>query len=313
MHNSQAILLLAYGSPDTQDDIEAYYTDIRHGHPPDAAQLKELQNRYAAIGGKTPLLEITHKQSKLLEERLSTKTYIGMKHWHPYIPDAVKQIADSGAKQIVAIVLAPHYSMMSIGDYKARLHHAIEEVDPTIQVSLIKQWGDNQVFIDSLCERIETTRKSFPHPDWDDIEVVFTAHSLPMKILEMNDPYQKELLQTSTLAAAKLNLPHWRLSFQSAGRTRDTWLGPDILQELQTIKKEGGKQVLVAPIGFTTDNLEILYDLDIQAAESAKEQGITFKRIPSANVTPRFIAALQDVIEPYLYQEHILVGVNPEK
>lgn len=299
-NNSQAILLLAYGCPETPDDIESYYTDIRHGHPPDAAQLKELQDRYAAIGGKTPLLEITLELKKRLEKRLGLKVYIGMKHWHPYIPEAVQQISRDGIKKIVALVLAPHYSIMSIGDYYSRLKQSITEINPSLQLTLIKHWGDNAIFIDSLCQRIESTRNKFLNPEWDDIEVVFTAHSLPIKILEMDDPYQKELLQTSKLAAAQLNIPHWRLSFQSAGRTRDTWFGPDILQELQTLAAKGVHQVLDAPIGFTTDNLEILYDLDIQAADMAGELGITFKRIPSANVTPRFIDALEDVIEPFL-------------
>jgi len=300
INKSQALLLLAYGCPKTLDDIEAYYTDVRRGHPPDAVQLKELQDRYKAIGGKTPLLDITRLQAKLLEQRLGIKTYIGMKHWHPYIAEAVKQISHDGIKQIVAIVLAPHYSMMSIGDYETRLKHAIAEIDPTIQVTLIKHWGDDAIFIDSLCQRLEATRKEFPSPQWDAIEVVFTAHSLPIKILEMGDPYQKELLQTSTLAAEQLKIPHWRLSFQSAGRTRDTWLGPDILQELKALGAKGIHQVVVAPIGFTTDNLEILYDLDIQAGEVAKELGIIFKRIPSANATPRFIDALAHVAGPFL-------------
>jgi len=317
MNNSQALLFLAYGSPDTSDDIEAYYTDIRHGHPPDAAALKVLQERYAAIGGKTPLLDITLKQAKLLEQRLGIKTYVGMKHWHPYIQEAVEQLASVGIKRIIALVMAPHYSVMSIGDYKARLYQTIAEIDSNIQVTFIERWGNNPVFIDSLSQRIETTRKKFPHPYWGDIEVIFTAHSLPIKILEVGDPYQNELIQTSKLAAAQLKIPQWRLSFQSAGRTRDTWLGPDILKELQTIADKGRKQVLVAPIGFTTDNLEILYDLDIQAAEVAKELGLTFKRIPSANTTARFMDALQDVIEPFVSLEaslklHIPAGETLE-
>lgn len=300
MKKAQAILLLAYGCPETSEDIEAYYTDVRRGHPPDAAQLKELQDRYTAIGGNTPLLHITKEQAKLLEQRFDIKVYIGMKHWHPYISDTVKQLANDGLKKIVALVLAPHYSIMSIGDYEARLKKAIDETGSDVQFTLIKHWGDNKFFIESLCQRLEETRKKFPAPHWNDIEVLFTAHSLPTKILEMGDPYKNELTQTSKLAAKKLKLPHWRQSFQSAGRTRETWLGPDILQELKTLATEGKKQVLVAPIGFTTDNLEILYDLDIQANEVAKDLGITFKRIPSANASALFIDALQNVIEPYV-------------
>lgn len=300
---SQAILLMAYGSPETANDIAAYYTDIRRGNPPDDQLLLELNNRYAAIGGKTPLLAITKKQAMLLEKRLGITVYIGMKHWHPYISETVEQIAKSKAKQITALVLAPHYSRMSIGDYANRLKKAVEESAPLLKVTLIERWGDNPVFVDSLCRRINASLKKFPKPDWNEIQVLFTAHSLPVKILESGDPYQKELLATARLVAEQLHLPQWRQVFQSAGRTRDSWLGPDILTELRSLAAKGTRQVLVAPIGFTTDNLEILYDLDVQAAEVARTLGITFERIPSANVTKRFIDALQTVVAPYISRQ----------
>ncbi len=301
MHTKQALFLLAYGTPETAKDIEPYYTDIRHGHPPEAAQLYELQKRYQAIGGKTPLLTITREQARLLEQKLNIPVFIGMKHWHPYIADTVKNFTKKGITDIIALVLAPHYSIMSIGDYEKKLNLAIDTINPEIRVLFIKQWGDNPIFIDSLCQRIEETRKTFPCPDVADIEVVFTAHSLPIKILAMNDPYKNQLFQTCKLVAKKLRISHWRLSFQSAGRTRDTWLGPDILQEMKNISDSGIRQVLIAPIGFTTDNLEILYDLDIQARDAAKKAGLVLKRIPSANTTSRFIDALVNVITPYLY------------
>lgn len=301
MDNSQqVVLLMAYGSPEAADDIEAYYTDIRRGHPPNAAQLKQLQDRYDAIGGKTPLLAITREQAKLLGQRLGVRTYVGMKHWHPYITEAVKEIAQSGASQIVALVLAPHYSTMSVADYGARLHRAVSEVDPRLKVTLIERWGDDPVFIDSVCERLDATRRSFPAPSWEDIEVVFTAHSLPERILKDGDPYHDELMQTCKLAASQLGLPRWRLAFQSAGRTADSWIGPDVLEELAVLAASGNKQVLVAPIGFTVDNLEILYDLDIEAAQAANDLGLIFKRIPGANATPRFIDALESVTRPFV-------------
>lgn len=301
----KAILFLAYGTPENANDIKAYYTDIRRGNPPEAAQLKELQDRYAMIGGKTPLLQITREQAKLLEQRLGIKTYVGMKHWHPYIHETIKQIDNENISQIIAIAMTPHYSSMSIGDYRNRLQKAIDKVNPAMRFQMKERWGDNSIFIDSICQRIEATRKKFPVPSYDEIEVIFTAHSLPIKILESGDPYQKELIQTSNLAAKELRLPRWRQAFQSAGRTRDTWLGPDILQELQKLASEGSKQVLIAPIGFTTDNLEILYDLDIQAATKARELEIIFKRIDCANTTPRFIDALEDIIKPLISPDHL--------
>lgn len=297
---THAVLLLAYGTPEKPEDIAAYYTDVRRGNPPDAPLLKELQDRYAAIGGTTPLRKITEEQAKQLEKRLGIPVYIGMKHWHPYIKETVEQLAKAGIKKIVALVLAPHYSIMSIGDYKNRLSKAILETNSSIEFTLIEHWGDNPVFIDSVCQRVDATRKEFPTPDFNEIEVVFTAHSLPIKILGMGDPYQKQLMQTSELAAKRLRLPHWRMAFQSAGRTRDTWFGPDILTELKTLADEKKRQVLIAPIGFTTDNLEILYDLDIQAAQVAKDLKLIFKRIPCANATEPFIDALENVVTPFI-------------
>ncbi len=302
--HSQAILLLAYGSPEKFADIEAYYTDVRRGNPPDGTALKILQDRYKAIGGKTPLLRITQEQARLLQVRLGVKTIVGMKHWHPYITEAVEQIAHANIHNIIAIVLAPHFSAMSIGDYGARVNRAIAERDPKMHLTLIQHWGDNPLFIASLCRRITTTIAEFPIPQLKATEVVFTAHSLPIKILETGDPYQKELMQTCRMAAEKLKIPHWRMAFQSAGRTHDAWLGPDILNQLQAIAKTKNHQVLVAPIGFTTDNLEILYDLDIQAAGVANELDLTFKRIPSANVTPPFIDTLVNVITPFISPQH---------
>src|SRR5579864_6244955 len=146
----QAILLMAYGTPDKPADIEAYYTDIRRGNPPDAVLLKQLQDRYAAIGGTTPLRKLTEKQAMQLEKKIGVKTYIGMKHWHPYIKDTVEQMAKNGVEKITALVLAPHFSFMSIGDYAKRLNTAIVEIKPTMKVKFIEHWGDNKVFIDSL-------------------------------------------------------------------------------------------------------------------------------------------------------------------
>ncbi len=291
---------MAYGSPTTLDDVEAYYIDIRRGHPPTPELLKALKDRYIAIGGKTDLLEITLQQAQELERQLGIKTYIGMKHWHPYITEAIADIAKTSVRNIIALAMAPHYSAVSVGDYIGRVEKAITEVNPDIKVTFIRGWGDNLKLIDSTCQRIETTRKQFSVSAWDAIEVVFTAHSLPENILKVGDPYVKELQQTSALVADQLHIPHWRLAFQSAGRTAHAWIGPDILEVLCTIKDTGHRQVLVVPIGFTADHLEILYDLDIEAANAAKQLDLEFKRIPSANATPAFIDAVADVIKPFV-------------
>ena len=300
MKKVNAILLMAYGSPTTLNDVEAYYTDIRRGRPPTPELLEALKNRYIAIGGKTNLFDITLQQAKGLEQRSGLKTYVGMKHWHPYIRETIGEIANSGAREIVALGLAPHYSAMSIGDYIARVEKAIAEVDPGLHVTFVKGWGDDPQFIKSVCQRVEVTRSEFSAPAWDVTEVIFTAHSLPTDILKADDPYVDELKETARLVADQLHLPHWRLAFQSAGRTAHTWIGPDILEVLPTIKDTGRRQVLIAPVGFTADHLEILYDLDIEAADRAKQLDLEFKRIPSANATSAFIDALAHVIEPYV-------------
>ncbi len=308
---------MAYGSPTTLDDVEAYYTDIRRGHPPTPELLEALKSRYIAIGGKTNLLDITFQQAKGLGQLLGIKTYVGMKHWHPYIHETISAIAESGAREVVALALAPHYSAMSIGDYGARVEKAIVEVDPRIHVTYIKGWGDDPQFIRSVCQRVEVMHNEFSTPPWDATEVIFTAHSLPTDILKARDPYVDELKETARLVADQLHLPHWRIAFQSAGRTTHTWIGPDILEVLPTIKDTGRRQVLVAPVGFTADHLEILYDLDIEAAATAKQLDLEFKRIPSANATPAFIDALAHVIEPFVsppssWAPHIPVAESSE-
>jgi len=300
MKRQPVLLMMAYGGPSSISEVEQYYTDIRRGHPPDPPQLKELQDRYTAIGGNSPLTQITLQQAKLLEERLNIKIYIGMKHWHPYIRETVEKISRSGATEVIAMVMAPHYSSMSIADYYNRLQRAVSEINPSLQITMIERWGDNQIFIDSLCERLEAGRQALASPKWDEIEVLFTAHSLPKRILSEGDPYQNELIQTASLAASKLHLPNWELVFQSAGRTSDEWIGPDILQVLRELANKGKKNVLVAPIGFTADNLEILYDLDIEATRVAKNLGLNFKRIPTANTSQLFIDALENIVRQFI-------------
>lgn len=296
-----AILLMAYGTPRTKDEIEPYYTDIRHGHAPEPAQLEELQQRYAAIGGKSPLLEITTQQAQELQQRTGVKTYIGMKHWHPYLSETMESMKADGVTKLIALALAPHYTKMGMGGYIERLEKAREGTHADMEITYIERWGEDPVYINSICERIEAAKQAFTVPSFDAIEVIFSAHSLPKKILKDKDPYVEELTQTMELAAAQLSLPHYHFAFQSAGRTDDEWIGPDILDDLRVMqKKDERRQVLVAPVGFISDHLEILYDLDIETAALANELGLEFRRTRSGNTTDTFIDALVHVVEPYL-------------
>ncbi len=300
-----AVLLMAYGTPNSLDEIEPYYTDIRGGRKPSPENLKELIARYQQIGGRTPLLDITREQARALQAQLGDdfRVYIGMKHWHPYITQAVDEIARDGLRRVIALALAPHYSRFSIDGYIQRVRDAIARSGAPLEVTYVESWNDHPLFLKSIAERMEAARATFSARDWQDIEVIFSAHSLPERILQSNDPYPQELRETCEGVAALLGLPRWRFAYQSAGRTGEKWLGPDILDTLDEIASRRGEQplattsrVLIAPIGFVADHLEVLYDIDVECAERAQSLGLEMRRIESPNASPPFIAALAAIV-----------------
>jgi ferrochelatase len=300
-----AVLLMAYGTPNSLDEIEPYYTDIRGGRNPSPENLRELVARYQKIGGRTPLLDITRQQAHALQAQLGDdyRVYIGMKHWHPYIAQAVDEIAHDGSTRMIALTLAPHYSRFSIDGYIQRVRDAIAKSGASFEVTYVESWNDHPLFLKSVAERMEAARAKFSARDWSGIEVIFSAHSLPERILQSNDPYPQELRETCEGVAALIDLPHWRFAYQSAGRTGEKWLGPDILDTLDEIASRRGKQahastkrVLIAPIGFVADHLEVLFDIDVECAERAQSLGIEMHRIESPNASPAFIAALVDIV-----------------
>lgn len=289
------LLVMAYGTPSTLDDVEEYYTHIRRGNPPTPEQLRDLIDRYEAIGGLSPLKEITKGQVDALEKRLNEtsdeyafKAYMGMKHAPPFIEDAVKKMAEDGIKRAVSIVLTPHYSIMSVGGYNKTASEAARANG--IELVTVNNYHMEPAFIQALVERVEKSLSEFDRPK--ETMVLFTAHSLPEKILEMNDPYVDQLKETAAAIAEKLQLEHWETGWQSAGQTNIPWLGPDILDKMRELKNEGFDQLLVCPIGFVSDHLEILYDLDIECKELADELGMRFARTESLNVDPLYIEAL---------------------
>ncbi len=300
-----AVLLMAYGTPNSLDEIEPYYTDIRGGRKPSPENLRELVERYQRIGGKTPLLEITREQARALQTQLGDdyRVYIGMKHWHPYIAQAVDEIARDGLRRVIALALAPHYSRFSIDGYIQRVRDAIARSGAPLEVTYVESWNDHPLFLKSIAERMEAARAKFSARDWQDIEVIFSAHSLPERILQSNDPYPQELRETCEGVAALLGLPRWRFAYQSAGRTGEKWLGPDILDTLDEIASRRGERllaptnrVLIAPIGFVADHLEVLYDIDVECTERAQSLGLEMRRIESPNASPPFIAALAAIV-----------------
>ncbi len=291
---------MAYGTPNSRDEIEPYYTDIRGGRRPTPENLKELTERYERIGGRTPLLGITQAQANALQERLGDgfKVYIGMKHWHPYIAEAVEQISHDGLTHVIAVCLAPHYSKFSIDGYIQRVRDAIQKQNAPLEVEYVESWNDHPLFIRSIVERMEKAREQFGGVPWSDIQVIFSAHSLPERILQSGDPYPQELNETCVLVAGQLALDKsgWRFAFQSAGRTGEKWLGPDILDTLDKVAGEGCRRVLIAPIGFVADHLEVLYDIDVECAGRAEKLGLEMRRTESPNATPAFIDAVEAVV-----------------
>lgn len=298
-----AVLLMAYGTPNSLEEVEPYYTDIRGGRTPTPELLAELKARYQRIGGRTPLTDITRAQANALQQQLGDhyRVYIGMKHWHPYLAQAVGEMARDGRRRVLAIALAPHYSKFSIEGYIQRANDAIEKTHAPLDVTYVKSWNVQPLFLRSIAERMEQARREFD-VGWKDIQVVFSAHSLPERILASGDPYPQQLRETAEAVATQLDLPRWQFSFQSAGRTGEKWLGPDILDTLKQIAAEAPKQgaprrVLIAPIGFVADHLEVLYDIDVQCAELARELGLDMRRIESPNATPTFISALAALVK----------------
>ncbi|HZB86818.1 MAG TPA: ferrochelatase [Gaiellaceae bacterium] len=279
-----AVVLMAYGSPERAEDIPAYFADIRGGRPIRPEAVAELTKRYRRIGGRSPLNEITESQARALERELGIPVYVGMKHWHPRIAEAAEQALAGGAEHVVGLVLAPHYSRISIGGYRERLEEALPD---GVDLTFVDSWHDHEPFLDVLAER---ARGSSAH-------VVFTAHSLPARILAEGDPYRDQLLQTSRLVADKAGVNSWSFAFQSESPTGEPWLGPDLLDELEALHGRGVERVLVAPVGFVSDHLEILWDIDVQAREKAAELGLELERIESLNDDPAFIRALADLVK----------------
>jgi protoporphyrin/coproporphyrin ferrochelatase len=278
---------MAYGSPTSPEDIPAYFEDIRGGRPVRPEAVAELTERYRRIGGSSPLNEITERQRGALENELGAPIYVGMKHWTPRIAEAVEQALGNGAERIVGLVLAPHYSGISIGGYRDRLESALER---RAELVMIESWHDHRPYIDILAQRVAGT----------DAHVVFTAHSLPARILDEGDPYKDQLLETSRLVAERAGIKSWSFAFQSASPTGEPWLGPDILEELDRLHAEGAHKILVAPVGFVSDHLEILWDIDVEAREKADELGLELDRIESLNDAPQFARALAVLVEQVL-------------
>ena len=282
---SAAVVLMAYGSPERIEDVPAYYADIRGGRPVRPELLEDLTARYRRLGiqDRNPLNEITERTRAALELELGLPVFTGMKHWTPRIADAVNTALAGGAGTIVGLVLAPHYSRMSIGGYRARLQDALSD---RAELLFVESWHDDSALVELWADRLRGT----------DAHVVFTAHSLPARILDEGDPYRDQLLETSWLVADAAGIADWSFSFQSESPTGEPWLGPDILDHLDELHAQGVDRVLLAPIGFVADHLEIGWDLDTEARKRARELGLSLERAEMPNDDSAFVAVLAGIV-----------------
>jgi ferrochelatase len=296
MGDRLGVVVMAYGTPASPADVEAYYTHIRRGRPPTPEQLADLTRRYEAIGGTSPLAERTEAQraalAAALEERAPGRATVvlGQKHAAPFIEDAAGSLVDGGADAVVGLVLAPHYSRSSVGEYHARLAAA---VDGRVPVGRVDSWHLEPAYVDFLARAVEAGLASLP----DRTTVLFTAHSLPERAL-VDDPYPDQLHASAEAVAGQLGLHpprRWSIAWQSAGRTPDPWRGPDILDVLRDLAAtDRADGALVCPQGFVSDHLEVVYDLDIEAAAVANELGLAFARTRVLNDDPTVLGALAD-------------------
>ena len=284
-----AVLLLAHGAPRDLDDVDRYVTHIRHGRPLPPDQMDVIRDRYRQVGG-SPLLEITRRQSAALQSRLNetghnARVYLGMRHSDPFISEAVEQIVNDGVESIVALCMAPQYSQLTIGAYRRVLEEAIGSKN--LPVSMVSSFARHPGLIRAFATKLREARASHPQAS-----VIFTAHSLPERVLQEADPYDYEVKETACLTAAASETQDWKFAYQSQGMTAEKWMGPTVEARIDELAAKGTKEIIVAPIGFVCDHVEILYDIDVAFRDFARARGIELYRAASLNDSPEFIELL---------------------
>jgi ferrochelatase len=296
------VLIMAYGGPNSLEEIPGYLADIRAGRPTTPAVLEEIRHNYEQIGGKSPLLENTRKQVAAVQAQLDParfRCYLAMRHWAPWIEEVVGQMLDDGATHAISLVLAPHYSKLSIARYQEKIADGLAMHRGHINFAHIESYHDAPQYIAALANRVQEGVSRWPRGQQDQVHIVFSAHSLPARILKMGDPYDRQLRETAQLVASQAGLRpgQWSWSYQSAGRSPEPWLGPQLEEHIADLAATGVKNIVSVPIGFVSDHVEILYDIDIKAQSVAKELGVRLERPPALNDDPLFIATLVDLIQ----------------
>jgi ferrochelatase len=297
----QAVLLLAYGGPDKLEDVPEYLLDIRGGRATPQELVDEISHRYAEIGGRSPLLEITRRAAAQLEAQLGLPVYVGMRHWHPYIKEVVAQMAADGVEQVTAVCMAPHYSTLSIGAYRKKLDEGLAALPAgqTIAVNFVESWHTQEEYLAGVAANVRETLTRFAPEERENVLVVFSAHSLPEFILQRGEPYDRQLRETAALLAARLGLRdgRWMFTYQSAAKTGVPWLGPQIEDLVAELAAKGERNLLIAPIGFIADHVEVLYDIDIGVQEIARAAGVRVERPPMLNDSPAMVRALAAIVQ----------------
>lgn len=297
-----AVLLLAYGGPDSLADIPAYLLDIRGGRETPQELVDEISHRYAEIGGFSPLLRITRRAAAQLQERIHLPVYVGMRHWTPWIKDTVAQMAADGVDRMIVISMAPHYSTLSIGAYRRRLDEALAQIERPIEVIFRESWHTQPDYLDAVANNVRATLARFTPEEQPEVLTVFTAHSLPEFIIQRGEPYDRQLRETARLLADKLALPddRWTFSYQSAAKTGVPWLGPQIEDFLVELAQRGVTKLIIAPIGFIADHVEVLYDIDIGVQQIARDHGVRVERPPMLNDSPAMVTILAALVQETL-------------
>jgi protoporphyrin/coproporphyrin ferrochelatase len=302
------VLVMAYGGPNSLDEIPGYLADIRGGRPTTPAVLEEITHNYRAIGGRSPLLELTHQQIQALSAHFDPakfKFYLGMRHWAPWIEDTIREMLDDGITNAISIVMAPHYSKLSIAKYQSKIAASLEMFRGHIEFAHVESYHDSPGLIRAFANCVLDGLTRWSEDERPDVHVVFSAHSLPERILKLGDPYDQQLRETARLVAAEAGLKdhQWSWSYQSAGRSPEPWLGPQLQEHLPQLAQRGIRNVISLPIGFVSDHVELLYDIDIQAQGVARELGMRLERPPALNADPLFIKAVADEIREHLEQQ----------
>ena len=300
----KALLLLAFGGPRSLDEVEFLLTRLFQGRKPSAEQIERVKERYRLIGGFSPLLKITQEQAKGLEEELkkrgySFKSYVGMRYGHPLIEETLKEILQDGITEIIALPMAPFQSRASTGAYIEEVNRAKKILNKEVSLSFVVGWHLHPLFLEAVRERIAEGLKGFGEEERKGVHLLFTAHSLPKSIVE-KDPYAKEIEASIKGVLEKLEPFPWHMAYQSKGGGPEEWVGPDVESILTELSRQKVREILVIPIGFVADHIEVLYDIDILYREKAESMGMVLRRSPSLNFSKRFLEALATIVEEHI-------------